>query len=1186
MHYIMHKLALLLILLPAALAFKHYNVPSTGTPMSARQLPRLAIETKTMKLYVFGGSSDGSTYFDELWEFDISTKFWKKITPVTSYYPEARIAFCMFADNDKGIVYLFGGETELGIVNDLWAYDTGKMSWELLTTNGVAAPAITRFAHTSYRNGSNKLKLSVAFGETMVSSNKDIYELDVETLTWRKFTSTGDRPQVELNSEMAYYKNKLYNYGGRNSETTNDFRLYIYDFSSEKWTGYNTTNSPGDRTLHGLVVYEGYLYCLPGWGTLVGYDLKEVKRLDINTGSLAWETLSVNADLELAAGFPRDSYGYEIVDSVVYFAAGWRETGNQNSVVKLDLSIVPLKYEKLTDGFIAPSSRMDHSMHAIGSKLYLFGGAGLKGKLNDMWTFDTIQGVWEQFKMKGVVPEPRSGYSSCVVGDRIYLFGGQGDESLYRDFHIFDANSGEWSEVTGIEWPSPRKDACMVCSFPYFGIFGGITINGYDGDLHFIDLRYRTSKKLSSEGDSNGPGAQAHAECWALFEGTDLQMRIAMGESKGEIVKGRIFKFSLDMNDWIFEGTTLNRTKVASFATDDRILVAGGDKWGLQAFFDVFSYDTTTGKTTDLGNLSRPFYKGAYAYTKSSLYMHGGGDVSSKKYRSTVPSNDLMRLEMNEDCTEYGCDWPCSLGTYTMPNGVCEFCPTGTYNDVFGATSCKKCPVGTSSDRIGNSSVRQCYFCSEGTFNAIPGARLCSLCPEGYTCSVGNTEPFILRDDSEATISNQPKSYSEKGDEIDTIIAGFRGALIGIGCIIILVYIVLDQNKRRLMAKIDLYTQKHNHFIDEIMFIRARPLGGLFSVIFILIALIFVFTNLIIFDRDNIQETKALVPLVTLEEEYDTFQADITVILTLENYLASCGTPEAGCDESISISNNKISGLPSRTCSHASKVCYIEWSCFNCKIETGAYLVYDLQQEGSSADKIKANVTTSSSIPDEFSSIEQSIKSEFDTVFRGSEMNYLYFEMTPSVFTTDSKLWSTDQTGYHVAKTKAPLEGSVTSVYDVPETTGLRVTIQLDKSSAGLTTKRLLKQTLILLFSGILGSVFGIMSAIGGALQFVEKNIQKWKRRNESKRKPKILKSIRRKLQSGGISCSKSSPSTPILVAEGYAESQIKIDTTSQIDCGKSSSNLENEHPSTFHSDPVYADRAGDEAAGKLSRGE
>jgi len=1079
-------------ILALAVAFRQYKIPTTGTPPRARQITRMALDEKRDVLYIFGGSSEGSNYFDDLWDFDIVNTEWRKITPVSQNKPEARIAFCMFGDIDTGLIYLFGGESRLGYLNDLWAYDRDLMNWTKLTTKGVTAPAFTRFAFTTYRDSSNKLKLVVTHGETMVGNEKNVFVLDVETLTWSKYTSGGDYTKIEMDSQIVYYQGKLYLYGGRN---TRDSRLYIYNFSTQLWSYIVTTNPPANRELFGVALLGDYLYCLPGWGGVVEYDERDIKRINLRTGTTEWETLEIDPVAEKEANFPRDSYGLAISGSVVYFACGWREDGILNNIVKLDLNSRPLKYQKLSEKSMNPISRTNHSMHAIGTKLYVFGGQGEEGKLNDMWSFDIQTNRWSPVNMEGVVPEPRSGYSSCTVGDRIYLFGGEGTNQLYQDFHIFDANSLEWSSVTGVDWPSARKDACMACSFPYFGIFGGTTVNGYDGDLYYIDLRYKNVTLLSTaEEDKAGPGTLAHSECWAYPSGDDVVMMVAIGETLGETPNEAIFTYSLNQQSWQKVGKTQSMSQAAAISTGNKLLIAGGEKWGFVPYLEVYTYDIASGETTVLGKLSKSFYNGGSAYLKTSMYLHGGADNTSKKFRPAIPSMNFIRLEMNEYCETGGCNWPCSPGTYLKQQGLCEFCPAGTYNDEFGASYCKKCPVGTESNRVGNSEYRQCYPCNENFYNPNEGASYCRLCPSGYTCSIGNAVPTIEFAKSEKIFSKQPSSYTEKTGDVETIISSFQATMITIGGIVIVVFFVLDQEKRWYFQKIDLYTKNHNHFIDEIMYVRARPLGGLFSVIFILIALIFVFSNVIIYERDNIQETKALVPLVTLEEEYSEFPADITVKLILENYIDNCEAQDSVCAEGISVTNFKVTGYPTKSCTQVNDICEIVWECSDCDIETGAYINYEMQQPKSYADTIIANVTTSSSIPDEFSSIEQSIKSEFDTVFRGSEMNYLYFEMTPSVFITDSDEWETDQTGYHVAATEAPLEGSVTSVYDLPETTGLRVAIQLDKSSAGLTTKRLLKQTLILLFSGILGSVFGIMSAIGGAMQFVEKNWEKYVR--------------------------------------------------------------------------------------------
>jgi N-acetylneuraminic acid mutarotase len=355
-----------------------HPLPETGNPPVARQLLRMALDEKADRLMLFGGTSDGGHYFDDLWEFDIPNRKWTKITPVSIEKPEARIAFCMFSDSSTQLIYLFGGENELGYRSDMWDYDRSQINWAKLTTKGATAPAFGRFAYTSYRDSSNKLKLIVTNGVTMTGTDKDVYVYDVETSTWTKHTSKGDSSKVVKDSAVVYFEGKLYLFGGYKADLGTDSTLYRYDFTTETWTALKTTSTPSERGLHGMAVYGDYVYCFAGWSEKDQVDVEDVKRINLKTGSLKWETVKING--EAISHFPRESFGHVVKDSFIYFSCGWKEYGLLNDVVKLDLSQSSLKYEVLSPNFLSPPSRMEHSMHAIGTKLYMFGGTGDKGK--------------------------------------------------------------------------------------------------------------------------------------------------------------------------------------------------------------------------------------------------------------------------------------------------------------------------------------------------------------------------------------------------------------------------------------------------------------------------------------------------------------------------------------------------------------------------------------------------------------------------------------------------------------------------------------------------------------------------------------------------------------------------------------------------------------------------------------
>jgi hypothetical protein len=448
------------------------------------------------------------------------------------------------------------------------------------------------------------------------------------------------------------------------------------------------------------------------------------------------------------------------------------------------------------------------------------------------------------------------------------MFGGEGESQLFQDLHVFDANSNEWSEITGIDLPPARKDACMACNFPLFAIFGGTTVNGYDGDLYYIDLANNTVELLSNSEDSRSPGVRAHGACWAYpLASGDTELMVAIGETIGEASLSTIYTYSLLRREWRLTGETESRSQIAAIKANDRLLFAGGERWGFNAYKDVFSFDLKSKTTTHLGQLPKSFNNGGFCYVKTSLYMQGGADTSTWKLRPFIPSTSFFRIEMNEDCESQGCAWPCSAGTYQVSSGKCEFCPQGTYNSDVGASQCVKCPKGTASKRLGNSSIRQCYPCSENFYTPVEGTSRCLMCPNGYSCSIGNSEPQASKSRVESIKSMQPKSYSSTNTDVNQLILTVQ-VNIAVICVLVSCFYCVA-NKQNLFAKIDLYKKLHNHVVDEPMYRRATGLGGLFTVMFVLIALFFIFSALITFSLENIEETKALVPMVTLESDFD-----------------------------------------------------------------------------------------------------------------------------------------------------------------------------------------------------------------------------------------------------------------------------------------------------------------------------
>jgi hypothetical protein len=557
----------------------------------------------------------------------------------------------------------------------------------------------------------------------------------------------------------------------------------------------------------------------------------------------------------------------------VYFGGGFYGSGLLNDVVKLDLGVVPLKYEELSPASVNPPNRKLHSMHSIGTKLYIFGGEqedGQQGlrKLNDLWVYDIETQIWKPELMFGDVPGPRSGHSTCTVGDRIYLYGGKGPDQLYRDFYIFDSIDRTWKQITTVEWPPARTDACMACEFPFFYIYGGRTVNGFDGDLFYIDLRYNTVELLSSSHNFDGPPPSAFSKCWAYTQDNETEFMLGLGETLGSSPVNTVFAYSLAKKIWRFEGSATDISQTSAFLTSKHILIAGGERWNLLSRSDVWSYSLQTKETTKLGDMRWQVYAAASAYVKSAFYLHGGGDTTTIKYRPYMTSSLFQRIELNQNCTD--CSWPCSPGTYQTDSGECIFCPKGTYNSEYGASSCIKCPAGTSSNYKGNSSFRQCYLCKEGSFSAQEGAARCKDCFGGNRCSIGSSTPRPFSMQSDEVKSVQPSSYTKISNAASLISFLFEVCIAGLIGTSVFIFLVIPEDKRKKLEKVDIYNAYHTHFNGETIILKNTDLGGLATIWFILVALFIVVSAVSVFAFENIEEAKALVPLVTLEKDFPT----------------------------------------------------------------------------------------------------------------------------------------------------------------------------------------------------------------------------------------------------------------------------------------------------------------------------
>lgn len=134
------------------------------------------------KLYIYGGNV-GGTPSNETWEFSLSNFKWKQIKCNThqEMIPEPRAGHCSVLIGD--LLYLFGGKDEDNKkLNDLWQFNITMKSWKKIRAWGTF-PQCRSGCTMNYYN--HKLFLFGGIFEITQELN-DLYIFDLKTVTWIK----------------------------------------------------------------------------------------------------------------------------------------------------------------------------------------------------------------------------------------------------------------------------------------------------------------------------------------------------------------------------------------------------------------------------------------------------------------------------------------------------------------------------------------------------------------------------------------------------------------------------------------------------------------------------------------------------------------------------------------------------------------------------------------------------------------------------------------------------------------------------------------------------------------------------------------------------------------------------------------------------------------------------------------
>jgi hypothetical protein len=646
-------------------------------------------------------------------------------------------------------------------------------------------------------------------------------------------------------------------------------------------------------------------------------------------------------------------------------------------------------------------------------------------------------------------------------------------------------------------------------------IFGGHTDSGHSNQLWIFNPEFNTYTLINPQGEK--PPLSAYGNCKAYVDSHgDIIFETFLGETANHYSISSIYRFNHTKQAWnsIIADTKkeYGRDYVSTLYIGDHLLIAGGDINRFYVNNIVYVYDVSTDVLTSVAELPYNSFNGASVFYKNKLYIHGGGSSYMDISLFDVITNNLIVVELDDEC-EKGkilCVSTCSKGSYFI-DGECVACPEGSYSDEMGSTQCKLCDKGYYSDTRGADSESFCKPCPYGTFNKSTGQSKCLDCPYDSSCSLYDDKKLEEEYSIQETNSIQPSLY-ESNEDLISEYSNYFNIILSINSSLVIVILLSFNKTRKLISNLDIYQIKHNYELNKELIKRKTLLGGLFTIIFIIVCISILFSTSLSLAMDNIKETKALVPRISIEEKYEKvtyiqfIAKDIQFQVTFENYGGECVTTEGVCVYEFDVYMTNIGGEISHSeCKWQELDCVVVVQFSEFELETTGSIGFQLNESYSYATGVKVKVSSSSSIPDEYSTIFSHINSFDSMYFRGLDASKFYLQMTPSLFLTDSAEWDNELMGYHISEIQDPIPGSQIDyseyyIYRISFIKNLKAEIILEKSESALLTERMKKYTLISFFSALAGSILGILGGLGFIMTQIEGYFERNKRKVRLKR--------------------------------------------------------------------------------------
>ena len=191
---------------------------------------------------------------------------------------------------------------------------------------------------------------------------------------------------------------------------------------------------------------------------------------------------------------------------------------------------LPRRWERVETFGENYTPRTGHTVSVVANRFYLFAGADVEIRTNDLYCFDPQNKSWTQLMISENMPHERSGAQSVSKQNKkIYFFGGytrKGGE-YFNDLFAFDIDTYIWSylQPTTSEMPDKRTDHVFETYKENFYLYGGRDECHIISDLYKFSLATQEwiclGKDLEEPRMRFGHSGVVHQQFLYIFGGWD-----------------------------------------------------------------------------------------------------------------------------------------------------------------------------------------------------------------------------------------------------------------------------------------------------------------------------------------------------------------------------------------------------------------------------------------------------------------------------------------------------------------------------------------------------------------------------------------------------------------------------------------------------------------------------------------